>query len=394
MSSTTMMMGSASLAIEPDRDADRASAGRNLIVAEWGERRIVRVEGDTGARTPLVTSVPRTKFDGGGMVARGGVESSGGGDGMGRRSGRRRVYRPNHLSYTPFGDLLFSDTFPVGGGAAGDDVTTVPAPLGNYSGVSSSSSSPDRLVGVIYRRKEAVHVSPISAERSREAHGWTSTTGVGDREDDDHEDDAFDVLFQTDGTIEGMALGGTDFTSLYVLVSTTDDRPGDWRRALYAIAIGSDEDGVEDGGVDDGIEMTTDEVKREVTMLYEMTSSDCVDDDTVVHDVKSHPGSKVAVDKNGVVYMLACPSSVTLLSPSRGGGRLVGTLVLDATARIGRRNGHASELTSVGFGEDGYLYITSVNELMRVKSRVGGLSIPTNLIIPPPSKRKEGDDQS
>ena len=52
------IIGSASLAVELTRNAERSSAGSNIIVAEWGERRIVCVEGSTGARTPLVTLVP------------------------------------------------------------------------------------------------------------------------------------------------------------------------------------------------------------------------------------------------------------------------------------------------------------------------------------------------
>ncbi|KAL3771451.1 hypothetical protein ACHAW5_000106 [Stephanodiscus triporus] len=351
-SSPPRMLGSASVAVEPDRDADRASAGRNLIVAEWGERRIVRVEGETGARTPLVTSVPRLRRgddeDDDDEDCDVGVVEGGGGEGGGvirrrrrsRRRRRRRVYRPNHLTYTPFGDLIFSDTFDEG----------------------------DDRVGAVYRRKEAVHVAPIPVERSRDAHGWTGTTGEDDRDDDDDDDDDggdIDILFRTVGSIEGVALG-LDFSNLYVLVSTQTGGGIGWRKMLYMVPIGSNEEDEEDVG-DDGVVKTNDGM-RGVTLLHEMTSSDC-EDDTNSHDIYHSVGSKLAVDEKGVVYLVSCPSSVTILSVSQGGVQLVGTLSLDA-ARI-RRNGLISGLTSVGFGEDGYLYITSVNELMRVKSRSG-----------------------
>ena len=412
-----MLLGSASIAVEPDRDADRASAGRNLAIAEWGERRIVRLEHGTGARTPLVISVPTGDDRGGGGGddddddddggAGGGVEGGGGGGGQRHRRRRRprrrrrRVYRPNHLTYTPFGDLIFSDTFFEEGGIDDDSSTTATPLSSGDDGSGGGDASSDRaVVGAVYRRREAVHVPPIPVESSRDAHGWTGTTGAEDRrreeEDDDEDDDGIDVLFRTadGGSIEGMVLGGSDFASLYVLVATrtaaSDRRPGGWRKMLYSVPIGSDEED-EDEGEDDG-GAQTDVRTRGVALLHEMTSSDCEDDDAMSRDVDHSPGSKLAIDERGVVYLVACRSSVTLLSPSRGGGvRPVGALALDdAASRIGRsgRRGASSELTSVGFGEDGYLYVTSANELFRVRSRVGGLSPPTNLIIPPTSKRK------
>jgi hypothetical protein len=159
---------------------------------------------------------------------------------------------------------------------------------------------------------------------------------------------------------------------------------------LYSVPIGSDEEDEDDGEDDGGAK--TDVRERGVALLHEMTSSDCEDDDAMSRDVDPSPGSKLAVDERGVVYLVACRSSVTLLSTSRGEVRSVGALALDDAAsrigRSGRRDDAPSELTSVGFGEDGYLYVTSANKLMRVRSRVGGLSPPTNLVIPLTSKRK------
>ena len=59
----------------------------------------------------------------------------------------RQVFRPNHLTYMPFGDLLFSDNFAI---------------------LSSST--------MVYCRKEAVQITPIAAEQSRDAHGWKEPT--------------------------------------------------------------------------------------------------------------------------------------------------------------------------------------------------------------------------
>ena len=93
--SSPPLLGSASLAVELTRDAERSSIGKNIVVAEWGERRIVRVEGETGARTPLVVLVPPPKQNDK-------VEIDGDGLEEGGEAAQVRVKRPNHLTYTPF----------------------------------------------------------------------------------------------------------------------------------------------------------------------------------------------------------------------------------------------------------------------------------------------------
>jgi hypothetical protein len=78
-----------------------------------------------------------------------------------------------------------------------------------------------------------------------------------------------------------------------------------------------------------------------------------------------------------------------LLSLSQDDAQIVGILALDNATQV-KQNGITSKLTSVGFGEDGYLYLTTANELMRVKTRIsGGLSsLPTNMVLPSPSTKK------
>lgn len=340
-SSQPPLLGSASLAVELTRNAERASAGANIIVSEWGERRIVRVEGETGARTPYVTLVPTTQ-----------KEKD---DNDDQQQQRRRVFQPNHLTYTPFGDLLFSDT---------------------VEGNQGDNSTSNQHVSVIYRRKEAVHIAPITAEESRAAHGWRSTTN-----EDDDVDDNIDILLEIDGLIEGLALG-SDYSTLYVLVTTqqTATGPG-WTKTLYKLHIGSDDED-EDDEEGDAAEATD-----EFTAIYNMTSSNCKGGN-IDGDVQSSIGSKLTVDEKGILYMITCPSTLTLLSSKDG--HLVGSLALDDL--------HTSQTTTlftgIGFGEDGYLYITSPNELMRVKSRVGAMALPTDMVVPPPLKKPNDDAQS
>ncbi|KAL7536395.1 hypothetical protein ACHAXR_007133 [Thalassiosira sp. AJA248-18] len=336
------LLGSASLAVELTRNAERSSAGTNIIVAEWGERRIVRVEGETGARTPLVTLVPTEKDDGHVEIMK-----------------WRRVFRPNHLTYTPFGDLVFSDNY---------ESDAIP-PLGN-------SSKLDH-VGVVYRRKEAVHISPIAAEQSRDAHGWMGTTS-----EDQNGDEDIDILFQTSGSIGGLALG-SDLSTLYILVTEQTTHPG-WTKTVYKMRLSADEDEDSEDDSDDKAEGND----NGLTAFYKMTSADCKGN-AIDGDPYSSIGSQLAVDEKGIVYMIGCPSSVTLLS--QDDAHMVGTLTLDNLQKSQENlsNVAPSSFTSVSFGEDGYLYITSPNQLMRVKSRVGAMTLPTNMVVPPPLKPKE-----
>ena len=338
------LLGSASLAVELTRNADRASAGQHIIVAEWGERRIVRVEGESGARTPLVTLVPY---------------QSSNGEEEHEQSQWRRVYRPNHLMYTPFGDLLFSDNFESDTMHLNND---------------NSSTMSNHHVGIVYRRKEAVHIPGIAVEQSRDAHGWKSTTG----EEDDVGDDNIDILFQTTGVIEGMALG-LDYSTLFILVTSQTNGHSGGTKTVYKLSISAEDDDDEENDQDN---VEGDE--NHATILYQMTSAGCKDNagDARHDDMYSSSGSKLAVDEKGTLYLIACPSSLTLLSQEDGS--VVGTLSLDHLQKTQTTTG-----TSVSFGEDGYLYITSPNELMRVKSRVGGMSLPTDMVVPPPLKQIE-----
>ena len=324
------LLGSPSLAVELTRDAERASIGKNIAVAEWGEKRIIRVEGESGARTPLVVLVPPPKnHDKALEKEEEQLEDTKQFEQV--SSEWVRIQRPNHLAYTPFGDLLFSD-------------------------------NRDNGVGIVYRLKDAVHAQPISAGQSRVAHGWTKTT----MEDQDGMQDNIDILFQINGTIDGLALG-LDYSVLYILVATPSGK------AVYQLSLDSDED-----DEDDGSGGTTGEALKEgVSVFYKMASENCGNDRTVeAKGANLSVGSKLSVDAKGTLYVITCPSSVTLISIEKGQGVAIGSLSSQGS----------SDFTSVGFGEDGFLYITSSHQLLRVKNRIGGMTLPTNLVVPPPSK--------
>merc|ERR1712238_147164 len=112
-----------------------------------------------------------------------------------------------------------------------------------------------------------------------------------------------------------------------------------------------------------------------VAVFHETTSADCEEKD-VENDHSSSIGSKLALDEKGTLYLIACPSSVTLLNTTEG--HTVGSLAVNNVRYSDNSSSTAAVVfTSISFGEDGYLYITSLTALMRVKSRVGGMALPT-----------------
>jgi hypothetical protein len=238
---------------------------------------------------------------------------------------------------------------------------------------------------VVYRKKGAVHIPPISVEQSRDAHAWIRTTG---KEDEEGEDDDIEVLLQLDGWIEGISLG-LDHATLYVLaVVDRTDQIG-FSNTVYKLRIGGiydDDDDDEDSEDDTDNKVKEDDAK--VAVFYETSSSDCKHIDNIDSIVRDEPfpstGSKLAVDKTGTLYLISCPISVTLLSRE---GQMIGDLALDHSRGQSPTSSRSTHLTSIGFGADGYIYITTVNELMRVKSRIGGLSMPANIVLPSSLKR-------
>ena len=168
-----------------------------------------------------------------------------------------------------------------------------------------------------------------------------------------------------------------------------EQQPARWSKTVYQVSLGADDEDAE-GENDDTDKKTTDEA---ATTFYQMTSDECPSGSK--HSL-SEIGSKLTVDEKGTVYMIGCPSSVTIISSSGGttgeAGHVVGTLTLDNKLP---QQKHDATFTSINFGEDGYLYITSANELMRIKSRVQGMvsKLPTNMVVPARLKgpgRKKG----
>jgi len=207
-------------------------------------------------------------------------------------------------------------------------------------------------------------------EQSREAHSWTHTT------DGDKAEKSVDLIFQADGLIDGMVLGGSDHSTLFVSVVTysNDESESSWTKTVYKLS---------DIDAQDPSVSTTDDAAK---AFYSITSKECQHNS---HE-KQFTGSKLAINEHGIIYIVTCPSSLALLSSDDG--HVVGRLTLDPS----HFEAHSSAISSVSFGDDGYLYLTTRSRLMRIKSRVKGRSIPTNMVVPPSSistRRDKRDKQ-
>jgi hypothetical protein len=157
--------GSGAIALDFGEGAASSLEGR-LVVAEWGEQRIVRME-VSGARTPLVMTVPSL------------CNTT-------TTTTRRRVYQPIHLVYTAFGDLLFAD----------------------YDKSCQQTA--------LYYLDNAMAISPLSSTvESRRAHSWNDTN---------NHDTQVQLLYQapTVTRIGGMALHDT-WTAIYVMLQHAND---------------------------------------------------------------------------------------------------------------------------------------------------------------------------
>lgn len=126
--------GTTSAMVEIGLVKDAAAA--NLVLAEQGERRIIRLEED-GARTPLATHVNVTALHSNEQQKMQIQKSV-------------RLNGPYDLAYSPFGDLVFTD--PIRRASPSDYTNLTPLPAG------------------VWRVPEAALIPPIPAAESRAAH--------------------------------------------------------------------------------------------------------------------------------------------------------------------------------------------------------------------------------
>ena len=151
---------------------EHASQG-NLVIAEWGEGRIVRLEEASGARTPLVIQVPDLCSDQSSTTE---ITSA----------ATCRVHQPHTLLYTSTGDLLFVDSQP--------------------------ECEDKKVTNAVFRLKYAMHIPALSdLKQSREAHAWENVPSEAS--------DIPEVLYTSAQSIGGIAMMH-DPTLSSILLST------------------------------------------------------------------------------------------------------------------------------------------------------------------------------
>eukprot|EP00978_Attheya_sp_CCMP212_P015213 scaffold39179_cov50-Attheya_sp.AAC.3 len=346
----------------------------SLVVAEWGQERIIRLESETGSRTPLVWTVPYSSSSSTTTTHNTNPVTH-----QQQQQRRRRVHRPNHLLYTPFGDLLFVDHEAL------------------------DEKDPTVSVAGIYRLREAVHVPPLPPHKSREAHDWTEMPAAITAAPA-----ATELLFQEHvQQIGGLALDA-NLTGIYVsaIVPTIhDDQEQHQRHVLLHIPLQEDDDETENDSSDDN-----DSQKEEVGAKKELNEDGNEKEDdpsmdriqkglldgtarevmdlTPLHKKGSHGnGSRmlaagpVTVDEKGHVYV-AVGGSLIVLNPS-GSSVVLGVIPLG----LNNDEGDSILITDVVLGEDGFLYVSTLHQLLRLRTKAKPMSVPTNLI---PPKRTQG----
>jgi len=330
---TPPMLGSAGLAVEFGRDADSFRTGR-LVVAERGERRIVRIEED-GARTPLVLNVPSPCCSGSGS----GDDDGDDGDAAARTvaTSSIRATGDGRVLYGPFGDLIFTESTDCGNG--GDQ----------------------RPSSAVYILREAVNIKAVPASKSREAHSWKSIP-----QEVAEEREAVELLYNGMDVVTDIALGpGGEELFVSGLV-------GDVSR-IVRIPLNQEDDDDDDSS-DDNEQEDKEKEKQNAKPTSAFTGK-LGFKAKPFYDVPARPGDQHAgataltLDNEGNVYA-TYPGRLVVIDEK---GNNVGSISLNG----------AEVPTAVEIGDDGYLYVSTASSLLRVRVRVGPAKIGTDMVIPP-----------
>jgi len=331
-------VGSAGLAIDFHTTTEEHSSEGLLVVTELGEGRIVRME-KSGARTPLIVQVPSFC-----SVA---TPATTDGATTPISSKNNHLMNPTKLLYTPFGDLLIGET--------------------------STDCHDNTVIGGILRLKNAMSIKELSSSQSRQAHSWNTTL---------NHDEEPEILYQNNGIgyVIGLALDPS-WTGVYL----TSIHPKDHTLSLHHLKLDMDDDDDEDSTEDQKKDSNSVDPANETNTVGGIDNESSkprglLDDSaTLVYTVKSRSssssintaaattdgGGAIAVDQKGHIYVATYNGILVLDGPN---GNLLTTLEIPKPP------------TSLTLGEDGFLYVTTRNQLFRIRVKNGPVIVPTNLI--------------
>jgi hypothetical protein len=299
--------GSRGICVQVSKDSDRFDMGR-LLVVEGGEKRIVRMEED-GARTPLVID--------------------------------RDI---DHILYTPFGDLLFTEA-------------TKRTIMEEEIGASSEEQHQQEPIIIIekgiYRVKEVINFPSIPFSKNREAHSWNDFDLLNHWALHDKNVDSSEKLpvlaYSGMNTITSMIIG-KDLTSLFISGSILTTKGV--QNVIVKVPL-VDEDNLSGSALK----------IEEYHIFFHMNKVTLKEQGGHAPDATA-----MALDQYGNIFV-AHTGGITILDSD---GDMLATVNLDDDVRP----------TALLFGNDGYLYMTTKSLLLRYKIKVKGYKYPTNLIVP------------
>lgn len=349
----------------------------SLVIAEWGEGRIVRLE-ENGARTPLILEVPDV-MHGCHEQKQHRPKMEKEGDEKGQREEPsltvRRLERPTSLLYTPFGDLLIIDRYNKSSNhfdkdCAADNTTT-------------TSTSSNNNVAALYQLRHAVHAEPLdSLSTSRKAHAWTSIHNDGEDEKDSNKASAAatdtrkrnsklnlpEILYHDPNVHQmgDLALAHT-WTSLYLSAKMSESI------VLFSIPL-AEADGDDE---QESNEQSLAQVKSRV--VFNLTESLQGFGSLMGGTAENPSPGSVAVSRSGHVFWATEEGILILDDVMEEGGHAANNQNNNA-AILGIIPTPAKP-TSLTIGEDGFLYITTDTSLLRIKVRHGPVKVPTDVVI-------------
>jgi hypothetical protein len=311
--------GSGAMAIDfyrAGKPSEESTSEGLLLVAEWGEGRIVRLE-ENGARTPIMMHIP--------CVDRCQIEKEQ------DKSCVQRVPNSNRMLFTPTGNLIVSVNFDNVVGECSIHDTPL---LNNDNAISTTSSSSLLLL------QNAAHIQPLpSLQISRQAHSWDKLQ---------NHNHSISFLFSDPSIawIGGIALATP--TKLYGS-ARIDQVNGTSSIVIFELSIAEDEDDLDDMNHNKKTE------QGKMKILFDITE----------YIPKLQSSGALAISKYGRLFV-ALHDGVLILDPSVG---VIGKLPVPGQVP-----------TAVILGGDGYLYICSSFSLYRIRIKDKPVHLPTNQV--------------
>jgi len=388
-------LGSSSITVQPTYKAKNWYSGR-LIIAELGERQIIRMEED-GTRTSLVTTVPSPC-------------SKQYNQHISNKNIMVRLENVESMIYTPFGDLLFTDRRIC------------------YKKNHFSHKSRGVVISSLYRlRGGTLSSSSISTYTKKERNCLSSPININHEEKHKKEmnpnNTLPDLLYHNEMFhILGLSQG-IDHNTLYIsasvcskpqgVESNTENDYKEKKYGLFKITLENDNleyldnyfSGIKRNtgksnitvGANPPIEITHD--NRTALKRYNdfwngfLSNTNCIQ---LVHDLTPYfeeqyygkyskmtsTGPAIAVDSIGRIYN-TIPGGIIILDTF--GKDILAMLPLfdrNNTTVDNKEKTQKILPNSISLGNNGYLYVTTTSSLLQLKVKAVSLSLPTDIALP------------